>query len=208
VVANAGKIKKGVRFKMVPAPKKLVNFRTYEYVPFTKEDGASTLLKTGRIVNYDNVTYYGEFKDTVQSTVPRGYIIPASLSLIAEQLKRQGVKVTQLEQDEKLSGEIFMVEKFTRAARKFEGHFMASAEGSFQAATRTFSKGDYKVDMAQPLTNLIFYLLEPQSDDGLLNWNFFDAYFEKNSINAQPVEFPIFKYFPSPVISKPTGVKK
>lgn len=207
VIDNAGKTKKGVRFKMVPAPKKLNAFRTYDYIPFTRMDGSSTLIKTGKILNYDNLTYYAEFKDTVQSTLPRGYIIPASMSQIAEQLKRHGVKVEQLEKTEQIKGEIFMVETFSKAARKFEGHLMASAEGHFQPATRSFQKGDYKVDLAQPLANLIFYMLEPQSDDGLLTWNFFDAYLEKNNVNTQPVEFPVFKYFSWPGETRPAARK-
>jgi hypothetical protein len=204
VVDNAGKIKKGVRFKMVPTAKKLNGFRTYDYTSFTKPDGTKTLLKKGNIVTYDSVTYYGEFKDTVQSTVPRGYIIPASMSLIAEHLKRQGAKVVQLEKDEQLSGEVFTIEKYSRAARKFEGHYMASAEGKFEAVTRTAHTGDYKVDLAQPLANLIFYMLEPQSDDGLLTWNFFDTYLDQNDVKNKPVEFPVFKYFPAVKM----GVKK
>lgn len=49
--------------------------------------------------------------------------------------------------------------------------------------------------MAQPLTNLIFYMLEPQSDDGLVTWNFFDEYFEKNEVNEKNVIYPVFKYY-------------
>jgi hypothetical protein len=197
VLRNAGKIKKGVRFKMAAAKQKLHNFRTYDYKSFTKADGSTTLLKTGRIVTYDSVDYYGDFKDTVQSTVPRGYIIPAEMSLIAEQLMRHGVKLTQLETEESFTGEVFMIEKFNRSSRKFEGHLMASAEGKFAPATRSFKKGDYKVDLAQPLANLIFYMLEPQSDDGLLAWNFFDRYLEGKKVNSEAVEFPVFKYFPA-----------
>jgi hypothetical protein len=202
VVDNAGKAKKGVRYKMVPAAKKLNGFKTYDYTGFTKPDGSKTFVRNGNVVSYDSITYYGEFKDTVQSTVPRGYIIPASQSLIAEHLRKQGVKVIQLEKEETLSGEVFMIEKYTKAARKFEGHFMASAEGSFQPATRTAQKGDYKVDMAQPLANLIFYMLEPQSDDGLLTWNFFDAYMDQSDIKNKPVAFPVFKYFPATAVKK------
>ncbi|MES2333013.1 MAG: M14 family metallopeptidase [Bacteroidota bacterium] len=208
VVDNAGKAKKGVRFKMVPAAKKLNGFRTYEYTPFTKADGTKTFVRNGNVVSLDSVVYYGDFKDTVQSTLPRGYIIPASQSLIAEHLRRQGVKVEEIEKEEKLSGEIFIVEKFTKAGRKFEGHNMASAEGKFEAATKTVQKGDFKVDMAQPLANLIFYLLEPQSDDGLLTWNFFDTYLDQNDVKSKPVEFPIFKYFAWPGAGKPAAKKK
>jgi len=195
VVTNAGRIKKGVRFKMVPAKQKLNHFRTYDYNRFTQADGSTRLVKTGRIVYYDSVNYYGEFKDTVQSTLPRGYIIPAELSLIAEHLKRQGVKVEQLEKETTFSGEVFNIEQFNRSSRKFEGHLMASAEGKFSAAKRSFRKGDYKVDLAQPLANLIFYMLEPQSDDGLLVWNFFDNWLEQHNVSKQAVEFPVFKYF-------------
>jgi hypothetical protein len=86
---------------------------------------------------------------------------------------------------------------------------MASAEGNFQPAAKTVQKGDFKVDMAQPLANLIFYMLEPQSDDGLLTWNFFDAYLDQNGVNTKPVEFPVFKYFAWPTeTAKPAGRKK
>ncbi|MFT7269271.1 MAG: hypothetical protein ACI905_001489, partial [Roseivirga sp.] len=37
--------------------------------------------------------------------------------------------------------------------------------------------------------------LEPQSDDGLVNWNFFDEHFKSNGIDQKPVEYPVFKYF-------------
>ena len=49
--------------------------------------------------------------------------------------------------------------------------------------------------MAQPLRNLIFYLLEPQSDDGLVTWNFFDTYLKAKGVDKKPVEYPVFKHF-------------
>lgn len=208
VLENAGRIKKGVRFKMVPAAKKLNGFRAYEYTSFTKPDGGKILVKNGNITTYDSVNYYGAFKDTVQSTVPRGYIIPASQQAIVDLLKKQGAKVEQLEQPVKISGESFMVEKLTRSTRKFEGHNMASAEGHTEMAVKTFAKGDYKVDLAQPLANLIFYILEPQSDDGLLTWNFFDTYLDESGVNTKPVEFPVFKYYSWPEPAKAKHKKK
>ena len=81
------------------------------------------------------------------------------------------------------------------ASRTFEGHNMARAEGAFLPRTKSFNKGDYWIDMAQPLTNLIFYMLEPQSDDGLLSWNFFDDYLQAQGVNQKPVDYPVFKYY-------------
>ena len=195
VLNHAGKISKGVRYKMVPVAKPLNHFRTYDYEPFRKEDGSVSYIKTGRIVHYDSVNYFASFKDTVQAILPRGYIIPAAFAAVAEHLKQMGVEVTVADKNQYVTGEAFWVEKFTKATRKFEGHNMAAAEGHFNSTERLINKGDFIVDLAQPLANLIFYTLEPQSDDGLLVWNFFDDYFEKNAANNQAVEFPVFKYF-------------
>ena len=38
-------------------------------------------------------------------------------------------------------------------------------------------------------------MLEPQSDDGLVSWNFFDDYLKENGVTKKAVEFPIFKYY-------------
>lgn len=192
---HAGTLKKGVRFKMVPTDKPLQNFRTYDYENFLKEDGTTTLLRTGKVVYYDNITYYAAFKDTVSALIPRGYIIPAGLDTVVDILRQQGVKITTLEKNQRFSGESFFIEKWNKSPRKFEGHNMASVEGTFNAREMLAKKGDFVVDMAQPLANLIFYMLEPQSDDGLLNWNFFDFILKSANVPFAPVDYPVFKYF-------------
>lgn len=192
---NAGNLRKGVRFKMVPTAEGIRNFRTYDYIPFKKEDGSTSLLKTGRIIHVDKVNYYANFKDTVSALLPRGYIIPAGFDSIVQHLRLMGATVTQIEKKTEFKGEKFVIEKFSKAARKFEGHLMASAEGSFVPEIFTANKGDYMVDLAQPLANLIFYALEPQSDDGLLTWNFFDHYLNTQGIATQSVTYPIMKFF-------------
>jgi hypothetical protein len=194
VTENAGKVKKGVRFKMDSATT-LNHFPTYDYVRVKKTDGPEQFLRTGNIVYYDNVTYYAKFTPEVEATLPRGYVIPAGFAFIAEHLKKHGVHVRQLSASQSFTGEIFTVTALEKSTRKFEGHFMATARGGFSAATKKFGKGDYVVDLAQPLANLIFYMLEPQSDDGLVTWNFFDAYFEKQDLKNKPSPYPVFKYY-------------
>jgi hypothetical protein len=194
VKENAGKMKKGVRFKMITT-EKLNDFRTYDYVTTKKPDGKLEYLRTGNVVTVDSVNYYGAFKAEVESTLPRGYIIPAGLAAIAEHLKKHGVKIEQLTKSGSYKGERFDITGLKKSQRKFEGHFMASVTGEFKAETKKFKKGDYVVDLAQPLANFIFYMLEPQSDDGLVNWNFFDSYLEKQTHDNKTVVYPVFKYY-------------
>lgn len=192
---QAGILKKGVRFKMVPTDKPLNHFRTYDYEKFLKEDGSISWLKSGKITHYDNITYFAAFKDTVNATLPRGYVIPAGMDTIIQLLQQHGVKVIKLDKNTRFSGESFFIESYNKSPRKFEGHQMASIEGKFKSLDMTANKGDYMIDLAQPLANLIFYMLEPQSDDGIVTWNFMDAYIGANQERFSPVDYPIFKYF-------------
>jgi Zinc carboxypeptidase len=190
---QAGKVKKGVRFKMGPLQK--IEVATYDYIPAQKEDGSKTFLRTGKLTTLKDVEYHAKFNAEVESTLPRGYIIPKEFVAIVENLRKHGVAVTELTKNQKFTGEIFSIEKYEKSTRKFEGHFMARARGKFAASTRSFKKGDFMVDLAQPLGTLAFYFLEPESDDGYVTWNFFDTQLEKAGVNNQAVEYPVFKFY-------------
>jgi len=51
-----------------------------------------------------------------------------------------------------------------------------SIKGNINSAEVEFPAGSIVVRTAQPLANVASYLLEPQSNDGLVVWNFFDRY--------------------------------
>ena len=195
VVENAGKVAKGVRFKMVALDKKIPNYRTYDYTPYINSKGKKSYIRSGKIIDVKNVTNLSKFDATVSTTLPRGYFLPKSMKSIVEHLRKQGIKVTELKRRKKATGEIFMVEELKNSRRKFEGHNMTTVKGKYVSAKRTFKKGDYWIDMAQPLTNLAFYTLEPQSDDGLVTWNFFDSYLKSKGVASKAVEYPVFKYY-------------
>lgn len=194
VTTEAGKAKKGIRFKMVPL-EQLNDFPTYDYVSYTKADGSTGFYRTGNMITVDGVTYHAKFDAEVESTLPKGYIIPAAFTAIAENLKKHGLVVTQLTKSVTKEVEAFEVVKLEKAQRKFEGHFMARASGKFVMKKQKFNKGDYVVELAQPLGNLAFYLLEPESDDGYITWNFFDEYLEKQGVATKAVVYPVAKYY-------------
>ena len=194
ILSGAGKTKKGISFKLVPL-NTLNNFPTYDYISYKKADGTTGYYKTGNLIHVDGVVYHGKFDADKESTLPRGYVIPASFTAIVENLKKHGIQVTPLTKSRTFEGEVYTFEKHEKAAREFQGHAMVSVSGKFSAGKKAFKKGDFYVDLAQPLGNLAFYLLEPESDDGFVTWNFFDAYLESAGVKTKPVEYPIFKYF-------------
>ena len=194
ISSQAGKVKKGVRFKMVPL-EQLSNFPTYDYVSFTKADGTKGTYRTGSLIFVNDVTYHAKFDAETESILPKGYIVPAYFAEVVENLKKHGIVVTQLSKSVTKEGEAFEVNKHEKGQRKFEGHNLARVYGNYVSAKQKFNKGDYVVDLAQPLGNLAFYLLEPESDDGYVTWNFFDAYLTKHQVNTKVVMYPVFKFY-------------
>jgi hypothetical protein len=65
------------------------------------------------------------------------------------------------------------------APRAFQNHRERSVTGSYHRVTRTLPAGTIVVPMDQPLARLAFTLLEPRSDDGVVDWNVLDDVLEK-----------------------------
>jgi hypothetical protein len=71
--------------------------------------------------------------------------------------------------------QLFALDSVKHAERPFQGHHETSVAGKWRDTTLTLPAGMTVVYTAQPLGIVAFYLLEAESDDGLVTWNFFDA---------------------------------
>ena len=97
---------------------------------------------------------------------------------IVDKLLQHGIKVEELTADANLDADIFTIDSVTKATRPFQGHLEAKITGKYSNAKTSFPAGTIIVRTGQPLGRLVFYLLEPESEDGLTTWNFFDASLE------------------------------
>ena len=116
----------------------------------------------------------GMFAATRSVKVPKAYVF-ADDKAIVEKLLEHGIKVEELSAETSLDASTFTVETMTKATRPFQGHNEVKISGKYSSAKTTFPAGTIIVRTAQPLGRLVFYLLEPESEDGLTTWNFFDA---------------------------------
>ena len=89
-----------------------------------------------------------------------------------------GVVVEKLAGDTMLDAETFAIKGVQHADSAFQGHHETTLVGKWKGGQETFPAGTYVVRMNQPLARLAFYLLEPRSDDGLVEWNVFDSLLE------------------------------
>jgi hypothetical protein len=67
------------------------------------------------------------------------------------------------------------VDSVVRSPRTFQRHQEVRVRGRWARASATLPVGTIIVRTGQPLSILATYLLEPESDDGLTTWNFFDS---------------------------------
>jgi hypothetical protein len=114
------------------------------------------------------------FDSTESERVPSAYYIPPALSAVLERLRDHGIRLERIDRQATLRLEEFRIETTQVAEQTFEGHRARTVTGEYQPVERTITPGFYRVPVNQPLSRLAFYLIEPRSNDGLLNWNFLD----------------------------------
>jgi hypothetical protein len=123
---------------------------------------------------------YGVFAATRSLPMPRGWLIPkntvdsARLTGAIDRLRWHGIRIQELAADAQLAVERFSISAVTRAPKVFQGHQEARLKGAFDKAQLSVQEGSLFIPANQPLARLAFYLLEPESDDGLVTWNFIE----------------------------------
>jgi len=120
--------------------------------------------------------YFADFfaKRTVR--FPYAYIIDVFDDALAAKLRDHGLAVERLAAPVTLEVEAFRTTELKAAERLYQGHHMNQVKGEYATVKQEFPKGALVVRTGQPLGSLAAYLLEPESDDGLLVWNVFDRY--------------------------------
>jgi len=195
IKAEAGKLQRGLTYERASEPGTIsMLMRETQRIEVAGER-RPRFKPTGRLYYIDSIQHLNHFVPVKLSTVPRTYIIPAELTNVIEKLQEHGIIVGKTVKKIKVTGEEFLITKFTPTTRQgyFGGSRTETLEGTFRPVTKTIPAGSCYVDLAQPLAWLIFYLLEPQSDDGLVYWNFFDEYLLKQNIAKGGVTYPVLK---------------
>jgi hypothetical protein len=140
------------------------------------------------------VEFMAKAVGTASATVPRGYLLPADLDVIAEKLRIHNVRVEVLTKPVVVSGEEFVIDKVGQG--QGDGYAMIKLDGGFARSPRKeFPAGTFHIDMAQPMANVAFYMLEPQAADGFVGSGVFDAVFRDLGADRRSVVYPVYKYF-------------
>lgn len=122
------------------------------------------------------VPYLADYRATSKTDLPFAYILSHPDKGVLDNLEMHGITIEKLGKDIDLEVEQFIINKITGGSRLNQGHRNTAVSGEFETVNKYFPAGTYFVITGQELGNLAAYLLEPETDDGLLKWNFFDKY--------------------------------
>jgi len=163
-----------LKYKGYPTPKP-ATIMTYEIEPYKDKNGRTRYKKTDKQVDV-TVPYIADYYATKQIAYPYAYILNTTNKKVINTLKLHGIELKQLNSDIELEVERYKISSLKPVSRLNQGHYLNTIEGEYIIEKKEFKAGTYYILSSQKLGNLAAYLLEPETDDGLLRWNFFDRY--------------------------------
>jgi hypothetical protein len=133
-----------------------------------REMGMGNRERTG-VVKPVRMPVMASFEPTLTRTLPFAYAFGAQAAdSLLPILRVHGVQVQQLTAAASVDIEPFAVDSVVDRGRNETPRNLKEVRGSWNArTTRTLPVGTYVVPAGQPYGLLVFYLLEPESDDGL-----------------------------------------
>jgi hypothetical protein len=118
---------------------------------------------------------YDRFVASLTVPIPAGYLVPVADTATLRLLRLHGIVARRI--DSPVRGvEEYAIDSVRHDSAAFQGHRQTHLSGHWRprsgpldaAGTYVIVPGD------QPLAELAVYLLEPESDDGLVTWNVLD----------------------------------
>lgn len=164
----------GLDFR-VKAARQMVTVKTYEADSVIDSNGRISYKKSERQKTV-TIPYYIDYYASESVRFPFAYLMTVNDPDIIELLKLHGIKTEKLAEDTEIEVERFEISELKCAERLNQGHYVNSVKGKYLKEIVNFTSGTVVIRTSQKLANVAAYLLEPQSKDGLMAWNYFDRY--------------------------------
>ncbi|MDA7977430.1 MAG: DUF2817 domain-containing protein [Pirellulales bacterium] len=132
-----------------------------------------------------NQPVFTQFVPIETTTRPWGYILPPQLASVVPLLLDHEITVKRIEEPITVEVESYMANS-VRNTQYYQGHYLKSVDVDKVTRERSFPSGSFFVPSGQPKSNLISYLLEPQTDDNLVTWEFLNRFVRLRDRPAPP----------------------
>jgi hypothetical protein len=193
--AERDRIVNKAQVELLPEP---IEIQSYEFETITDERGRQRLQPTNVEKTYV-IPHYGRFAAVSWIPMAYAYFLPDGMEDAVEKLREHGIAVERLSREVTTVVSKFAIRGLQNEERINQGHLCTALTGEWQEGEATIPKGTWVVRTDQPLGVLAAYMLEAESGDGLVTWNFLDRYLTQQWGGGFG-EFPILK------LMKPVGL--
>jgi hypothetical protein len=159
--------------------------RQREFLPIQREgfnspaSGAAETRWLGRTAQQTRVPQYG-VESTVSLQRPRAYWVPATKAAVIDVLRAQGVQFETITEPRTVSVDMLRLPDAHADAVPAEGRTRVSAGAPMHLQRQEWMPaGSIRVPADQPLGDLAMIMLEPQSEDSLFAWGFFNEILQR-----------------------------
>ncbi len=168
-----------IRARLISTPTKVpVVFEVMAHTgdsSFTQPGVPRGFRRTG-LMRTQTMPAYFRFEPVMTRTIPRAWLIPASDTAAIALLRLHGVRIERPATPLTLTRvSQFVIDSMVSAPKEFQGHHEVRLSGSWRDTTVPIPGDMLTVRGDQLQAVAALYLLDPESDDGLVTWNVFDS---------------------------------
>jgi murein tripeptide amidase MpaA len=184
--ANRGRCEAILRLDVTSSTEPFV-FKTYRYTRTPSEVSGGTWIQYSKEPMEITVPRQNELKPTLSIVPPHAYIIPAQWTSVIDVIQAHGLRTQRTTKEWTGDVDVYRCNTPQWQQRSFEGHHLVSwakLNDSNRACKlsrekMTFPAGSVVVPLDQRAAQVAIHLLEPQAEDSLIQWGFFDTIFEQ-----------------------------
>ena len=126
--------------------------------------------------------FVGKYVASKKTTLPFAWLLPQGHPRLIDRLMRHGITVERLTDNAEFEVLRDRIVNVVKKDKPFQKHKQARVDTEREKSTENFRQGTFVVRSAQPLAMLAAWLLEPESTDGFVTWNFMDEFIDAGEI--------------------------
>jgi hypothetical protein len=162
-------------------------FKTYKYTRQPSDVSGGTWIQYTNQPMDITVPRQNELKVTLAVAPPRAYIIPAEWTNIIDVVQAHGLRMLRTSKPWSSEVDVYRCTTPQWQQRSFEGHHLLSWPKlndqnrgcKLSREKMSFAAGSVVVPLDQRAAKVAIHLLEPEAEDSLMQWGFFDTIFEQ-----------------------------
>lgn len=133
--------------------------------------------KNGKRGEFEKVMggVYTQFTPTKTTTRPWAYVMPPQMAYLIPLLAKHDISVKKILKPSELNVEAYTVNEI-KDTQYFQGHYLKEVSVDKKEETINLPVGSFLIPTGQPKSNLLCYLMEPETNDNLITWGYLDNF--------------------------------